>query len=376
MATGYFDHNATTPLCPEAKKAWLDAQDDLWLNPSSPYRASARVHVHLESAREQLARFFEVLPSRVVFNSGATEGNNAVFAYWAATLPKEGVVGVSPTEHPSVLEAARRFFGGRIHYLPMDANGAVEVSRIDFDSLAAVSVMAANNETGVLNPWKEIALAAHAAEIPFHCDASQWIGKLPLEGLSVCDYVTGCAHKFGGPKGVGFLLVPESGENFSSLAGGMQEEGRRAGTEDVPSILAMLAALETCKDGKTEDAEGRNSFEAALTDICQIMGRDGARLWNTSLLLMPEFASERWVRALEKRGFWVSTGAACAAGKSGPSHVLAAIGLEAGLMRRALRVSSGNQATPVDWIQLAEAIRAVYKEFQSDCSGPATIIHP
>ena len=87
----------------------------------------------------------------------------------------------------------------------MDANGAVEVSRIDFDSLAAVSVMAANNETGVLNPWKEIALAAHAAEIPFHCDASQWIGKLSLEGLSVCDYVTGCAHKFGGPKGVGFF---------------------------------------------------------------------------------------------------------------------------------------------------------------------------
>ena len=376
MATGYFDHNATTPLCPEARGAWLNAQDDLWLNPSSPYRASARVHAHLESARERLAELFDVLPSRVVFNGGATEGNNAVFAHWAATLPKDCVVGVGSTEHPSVLEAARHFFGGRVQFLPVDATGAVERSDIDWDSLGAISVMAANNETGVLNPWREITVAADAVGIPFHCDASQWIGKLPLEGFSACDFVTGCAHKFGGPRGVGFLLVPESAGHFHSFAGGAQEAGRRAGTEDVPGILAMLAALEAITGSKSGAAEGRDRFEEVLKDFCQVIGQEGERLWNTSLLLMPEFASERWVRALEKRGLLVSTGAACAAGKTGPSHVLAAIGVEADLMRRALRISSGHETTPTDWLQLAAAIRSTYEVLQADHSGPATVIHP
>ena len=106
----YFDYNATTPLCSEAKAAWLAAQDELWLNPSSPYRAAARVQVHLEAARLELAEFFETVPERVVFNSGATEGNNTVFAYWKAVLPGDARIGLSPTEHPSVLEAAKRYF--------------------------------------------------------------------------------------------------------------------------------------------------------------------------------------------------------------------------------------------------------------------------
>jgi cysteine desulfurase len=376
MATGYFDHNATTPLCPEAREAWLNAQDDLWLNPSSPYRASARVHAHLESARERLAELFDVLSSRVVFNGGATEGNNAVFAHWAATLPKDRVVGVGSTEHPSVLEAARHYFGGRAQFLPIDANGAVERSHIDWDSLGAISVMAANNETGVLNPWREIAAEADAAGVPFHCDASQWIGKLPMEGFSACDFVTGCAHKFGGPRGVGLLLVPGSAEHFHAFAGGAQEAGRRAGTEDVPGILAMLAALEAITGSNSGDAVGRDRFEEAVKDFCQVIGQEGERLWNTSLLLMPEFASERWVRALEKCGLLVSTGAACAVGKTGPSHVLAAIGVESDKMRRALRVSSGHETTPSDWLQLAAEIRSAYEVLQADRSGPGTVIHP
>lgn len=375
MVPGYFDHNATTPLCPQAKAAWLTAQDNLWLNPSSPYRASAEVHAHLESAREQMARFFETAPARVIFNSGATEGNHALFAHWASTLPKNRFVGVGSTEHPSVLEAADYYFGDRLKQLPVDANGAVEKSQIDFESFAAVSVMAANNETGVLNPWREIAAAAKGAGVFFHCDASQWIGKLPLKGLSVCDFVTGCAHKFGGPRGVGFLLVPESGVNFRSFAGGAQEDGRRGGTEDVPGILGMLAALKAISEAEPGQAEGRNRFEAAVEDFCQVISKGGERLWNTSLLLLPEFASERWVRALEKRGFLVSTGAACATGKATRSHALTAMGMEADCLRRVLRVSSGRETLSAEWLELASALRIVYKGLQSDRPDSTTVIH-
>ncbi|MGC6455526.1 MAG: cysteine desulfurase family protein [Coraliomargaritaceae bacterium] len=375
MGIGYFDHNATTPLCPEAKAAWLHAQENLWLNPSSPYRRSAQVHAHLESARERLAELFEVVPARIVFNSGATEGNNAVFAHWASTLPKNGHVGVGSTEHPSVLEAAEYYLGDRVHWLAVDGSGAVDIARIDFDSLAAISVMAANNETGVLNPWQEVALAAKRAGVAYHCDASQWIGKLSMKGLSNCDFVTGCAHKFGGPQGVGFLLIPEAGADFCSFVGGTQEGGHRAGTEDVPSILSMLVALEEISGAKPGDPKGRNCFEEAVEDFCQVISQEGERLWNTSLLLLPEIASERWVRALEKRGFLVSTGAACATGKATDSHVLTAMGMEADSLRRVLRVSSGRDTMLTDWLALAAALRAAYEELQSDRPNNITIIH-
>ena len=219
MERHYFDYNATTPLAAEARQAWITAVDDLWLNPSSPYRAAARVHAHLQEARERLACLFAVAPERVVFNSGATEGNHAVFAHWAAILPAGAKVGVSPTEHPSVVEAARRWFGERVVWLELDARGVVDPGQIPWREVAALSVMAANNETGVLNPWQQIHVTAAAHGLLYHCDACQWIGKLPLDGLGACDTVTGCAHKFGGPRGVGFWLLP-AGSSLQSLAGG------------------------------------------------------------------------------------------------------------------------------------------------------------
>ena len=157
----YFDYNATSPLRPEARAAWLKAKDALWLNPSAPYRGAARVRVHFEAARAELAKLFEVSADRIVFNSGATEANNAVFAHWSLTLPADARVAVSPTEHPSVLQAARRFFAGRVDWLALDANGAVDVAALQSllveGGVAAVSVMAANNENGILNDWQEIA---------------------------------------------------------------------------------------------------------------------------------------------------------------------------------------------------------------------------
>lgn len=375
----YFDYNATSPLRPEARAAWLEAKDALWLNPSAPYRGAARVRVHFEAARAELAKLFEVSVDRIVFNSGATEANNAVFAHWSLTVPAGARVAVSPTEHPSVVQAARRFFAGRIDWLTLDANGAVDVAALQSllveGGIAAVSVMAANNETGILNDWQAIAAECRSMGVSYHCDASQWIGKLPIDGLGTCDFVTGCAHKFGGPCGVGLCVLPDANGGFESFVGGVQEAGHRAGTEDVAGVLAMMAALKVAEPGS---AAGRDRLIAELSEsltAIEVIGLEASRLWNTALLVMPDFASERWIRALEKRGFLVSAGAACATGKQGPSPVLAAMGIEGDVMRRVLRVSSGAATTVADWQSLSSALVECYADLRADADqGGSTVI--
>jgi cysteine desulfurase len=336
------------------------------------------VHAHLAEARSVVAGLFAVAAERVVFNSGATEANNAIFAHWAATLPANTRIGVSPTEHPSVLAAAQHFFGERVIWLALDGNGAVDVaalqSVLNERQLAAVSVMAANNETGILNDWAAIATACRAQGVPYHCDASQWIGKLPLDRLQTCDFLTGAAHKFGGPKGVGLCLLPAENSGFMSLTGGDQEFGHRAGTEDVAGILAMVAALQAVERGS---AQGRDAFLVELGQVLpavEVVGLAAQRLCNTALLIMPEFASVRWIRALEKRGFLVSAGSACSTGKQGPSPVLAAMGVPADAMQRVLRVSSGWATSVADWLALAAAMAECRSMLSSEADGSTSTV--
>ena len=360
MKLCYFDHNATTPLSGEASVAWLEATEQSWLNPSSPYRNAAAVRVRYEAARESLATQLFVAPERIVFTSGATEANNDVFRNWASQLSAHTLVGVNPTEHPSVIEAAKAYLGRRVEWLQIKSDGRVDVDslreRVQSGQIAAVSVMAANNETGVLQPWQEIADICAEANVPYHCDASQWVGKMPLAGLSQCSYVTACAHKFGGPKGVGFLILPEELGDFSILLGGVQEKSHRAGTEDVAGVLAMLAAL---KVSKTQDSSGRDYFiKRILEEIpgTNLVGHEAPRLWNTVSLLLPRHASMRWIRALEKSGFLVSAGSACSTGKASVSPCLLAMGIDRVLAGRALRISSGAKTTEQDWQALANAM--------------------
>jgi len=371
----FFDHNATTPLHPEAKKAWLAAAGDAWLNPSSPYRAAAKVRVKLEAAREAFAEFLGVSAARVVFNSGATEGNNAVFAHWAEQLPSEAKIALSPTEHPSVLAAAQHHFAGRVTWLKLDEAGAIDLAAavhlIQSESIAAVSVMAANNETGILNPWTQLAHACRSEGILYHCDASQWVGKLPVDELGCCDYVTGCSHKFGGPGGVGFIILASNQMDFQSLLGGAQEQGHRAGTENVAGVLAMLAAYRATAREDVPAIDARDDFIASVRQAMpqvDIIGERGERLWNTVSVVMPDFASVRWIRALEKRGFLVSAGSACSTGKEGPSHVLAAMGLDANSMRRVLRISAGRETSHTSWQELARAIADSYETLRAEAA--------
>lgn len=376
MKIRFFDHNATTPLWPEARAAWLEASDTQWFNPSSPYRPAAAVKVRLDAARETMAMAFSIDPEQILFNSGATEGNNSVFAHWAKCLPADAQIALSPVEHPSVIEAAKAYFAGRIQWLSVDTDGRLDLDALNqvlaVGNLSAVSVMAANNETGVCYPWAELATLCRAAGVLYHCDASQWIGKLPLGGLSNCDYVTGCAHKFGGPKGVGFLLRSNRDREFRSLRGGAQEHGLRAGTEDVAGIVSMQRALEEATvKSEAVDPNLRDAFIEQLKQrlpAVEIIGQDCARLWNTVSVIMPEYPSERWIPILARKGFLVSAGSACSTGKRGPSHVLAAMGQDSLAMRRVLRISSGWETSAEDWCDLVEALTQTYQSLKEQAS--------
>lgn len=381
QAVPYFDHNATTPLADCAREAWLRVQAENWHNPSSPTRAAARARIRLDSYHEALAVLLGGEPAEYVFNSGATEGAHAVLAHWAARLPGDARIAVASTEHACVLAAAARFFPGRIDWLAQDAAGVVSTEAVRAalaGGAAGVVVMAANNETGVLQPWDKIAAACRAAGggagVPFLCDATQWLGKLPGAGLGACGaWVIASGHKFGAPKGVGFVKLPagRAEPDFIAQGGGLQEGAHRAGTEDVAGAAALAAALGECERTQVlwewQRAEWRGKFERELLEALpgtRIVATDTGveRLWNTVFAVMPHGDSARWIARLDKRDVQVSTGAACTTGKDGPSHVLAALGAAPEEARRALRFSAGWGTTEADWATLLAALREVAAE--------------
>ncbi len=353
---GYFDANATTPLHPDARDALLAAP---WHNPSSLYAGAAAAHDMLEDCRTRLAEILDCEPGDLIFLSGATEANNAVLEHF---IRQEKKIAVSAIEHPSVREPA----AGALQF-PAGADGVADSNALEEllrrEKPALVSLMAANNETGVLQRWRDALTLCQAAGTAFHCDAAQWLGKLSAAGLGDCDFLTGSAHKFGGPKGAGFLKV--SGP-FRWLRGGPQEERRRAGTENLPGVAAMLAALEAAEAATAPAESHRQSFESAIKSAIpgtRVIAENSPRLWNTSLLVMPEHANVKWLARLSRDGFQVSTGSACSSG-GGASEVLSAMGLPADSLRRVLRVSSLRSHTAADWQALAEAFITVRDSFK------------
>lgn len=380
----WFDHNATAPLLPEARAAWLAASDELWRNPSSPTSGSARVHRRYEALRARVAALFGESDSGcVIFNSGATEGNNAVMLA-ESMRPGSGRVLISAVEHPSVLEPARRWFGDRVIVMPVDADGVLDLAVLESElmrgGVTLVSVMAANNETGVLSPWMRAArlAAAHGARV--HTDATQWLGRLPLDGFSQLDYVTAGVHKAGAPKGVGVLLARRCNRDFRGQLGGGQEGGRRAGTEDVAGVAALVAALEAVSENLMRDlperCARRAGFEAGLRAAVpgvRFVGEFSERLWNTVSVVMPRHANTRWVARLDRMGFQISTGSACAVGSGKTSHVLAAMGLPEDEVRRTVRISAGCSTTAADWSALLAAFAQVASDLDDDAADSSVV---
>jgi cysteine desulfurase len=346
----YLDCNATTPVRPEVVAAMAEALAEPG-NPSSVHGPGRRARARIEAVRRRLAECLGVAPDRVIFTSGGTEANHL------ALLGLPGPRLVTAIEHPSVLDAVPD-----APRIPVLADGTLDLAVLD-DLLvrhqpALVSVMAANNETGVLQPVAEAAALARRHGALLHSDAVQAFAKLPvtLAGLGA-DLLTVSAHKLGGPPGVGALVLREGIEPAPLQRGGGQEQRRRAGTENVPGIVGFGAALALLTDWQ-RIAALRDLAEARLKAFhpgVAVVGAGAPRLPNTSCLLTPGFAAETQLMALDLAGVAVSSGAACSSGKVGPSHVLQAMGIAPDDAGCAIRVSLGWSSTEADIDRLVRA---------------------
>ena len=371
----YFDHNATAPVIAGARDAWLNATLNIGGNASSPHQTGAAANRAMTDAREKLAEFLGCQPGDIIWTSGATEANNMVLHHFAKKPGPAGEVWISAIEHPCVFDSAQYYFGKRARIIPVTHDGVADLDWLTTELADSrpglVAMMAANNETGSLQPWREARAICHQYKVPFFTDAVQFIGKLPMTGLGECDFVSGAAHKFGGPRGVGFLKIPHRSAITPLLHGGKQEGGRRAGTENVAAIAAMMTALEV-REKQIARSEHllrklwRDNFEAQFLRAlpgASIIGQNQPRLWNTVSALMPDGDRKlQWVVRLDKAGFAVSTGSACTTGKEEPSHVLSAMGYKSVHAVRAVRMSAGWETTEADWDALLKALTKVHGE--------------
>lgn len=353
----YLDHNATSPLRPEAFDAMAEALR-AGGNPSSVHRVGRAARARIEAARRQVAALVGALPAEVTFTSGGTEANNL-----ALSGSGRRRMLVSAVEHDSVLRAATN-----TELIAVDRNGIVDLTVLDrmlrsSREPALVSVMFANNETGVLQPIGDVVRLASKAGALVHCDAVQGAGKVPLDlhALGV-DYLSLSAHKLGGPTGVGALVVRSGAPLIAALLGGGQELNRRAGTENVAGIAGFGAAAAAA--GKGLDVAGlRERLERTLLDAAPqacVFGAGVPRLPNTTCISMPGVKAETQVMALDLAGVCVSAGAACSSGKVTRSPVLLAMGIEAAVADTALRISLGWNTQPGDIERLIEAWRDLY----------------
>lgn len=329
----YLDANATAPLHPAARAATVAALDAA--NPMSPHAAGRDAAMIVDRARSAVGRLVRRDPREVFFTAGATEANTWILSRLRSDA--RPLVLASAVEHPSVLAWAD-------HTVPVDEDGVVRLDALEAllarhaERLAVVSVMAANNETGVLQPLDEIAARVRAAGLLLHCDATQLPGRLPV--AVPADFITLSAHKFGGPKGVGALVAGAAVEAL--LRGGPQERGLRAGTHNVAGIAGMGAAAEACG---TMAAAARDQLQA----VCEahggrVLGKGAARLPNTLSVLFDQ-PGDLVVMALDLAGVCASTGSACSSGSAAPSHVVQAMGLSGTPVR--LSLSPGQDVAPV-----------------------------
>jgi cysteine desulfurase len=355
-AFAYLDHNATSPLRPAAFDAMVEALRTGG-NPSAVHAAGRKARGLVEKARRQVAALVGALPAEVVFTSGGTEANNMALA----GCGRRRIV-ISAIEHESVQRAAPN-----AEVVPVDGECVLDLDALELrlaasDVPALVSVMFANNETGVLQPLADIVRIARKAGALVHCDAVQAAGKVPVDmhGIGI-DYLSLAAHKLGGPTGVGALVVRAEAPFTSNRYGGGQEINRRAGTENLSGIVGFGAAADAAQQGLTSAL--RDRVEAALQEIApraRVFGADARRLPNTTYISMPGVPAETQVMALDLAGVCVSAGSACSSGKVHRSAVLAAMGVEDAEAGSAIRISFGWNSEPSDIDRLIAAWRDLY----------------
>jgi cysteine desulfurase len=350
----YLDYNATAPLRPEAKAAMMAALDVVG-NPSSVHAEGRKARAMIESARESVARLVGARPSEIVFTSGASEANS-----WALSQPWSTIF-TSGIEHDSVLAPARES-RGELQMLAVGSDGVVDAvdmaARLASQSYARPAVVAvqfANNETGVIQPVSEIAEIVRANGVKLHIDAVQAVGRIRIDFASLdADTLSISAHKFGGPKGIGALVIRDHVDLVPLIRGGGQERRRRAGTENIAAIAGFGAAAEAAlRDLASTDLIGamRDQLEADIkrvSPLAVIIGESAPRLANTTAVSLPGKLAETLVIRLDLAGIAVSAGSACSSGKVGASHVLEAMGLGPDIASSTIRISLGPTTTTND----------------------------
>lgn len=350
--TIYFDNNATTAVAPEVVEAMLPFLTKLYGNPSSIHRFGGQVMAHVDKAREQLAGLLGATPSEIIFTSCGTESDNAALRSAVFTQPKRKKIVISQIEHPAILNTAKDLerSGVAVAVIPVDEHGRLDMEKakeeID-ENTALVSVMWANNEIGNIFPVRELAEMAHAKGALFHTDAVQAVGKVPINlAADGIDFLSLSGHKLHAPKGVGALYVRRGIRFHPFVIGGHQENGRRAGTENVASLVGLGAAGELAK----ANMEKENTFVRSLRDTLEqgvvatikdvrVNGDVANRLPNTTNISFEYIEGESILMLLDQFGICASSGSACTTGSLEPSHVLRAMNLPYTAAHGAIRFS-------------------------------------
>lgn len=362
----YLDNNATTAVDSRVLEEMLPFLQQFYGNPSSLYRHGRIVQSALATARERVAALVGVEASQVVFTSGGTEANNLVLN----NSPSHLGLAVSAIEHPSILEAAEDVRDQEgVYKIPVDQQGKVQLaslSNLSSKHTGLVSVMLANNETGVIQDVEAIAKYCNDANIPVHTDAVQALGKIPVNFNQLgVDFMTISSHKIYGPKGCG-ALIHRPGIKVSALIhGGDQESGHRAGTENVPAIVGFGMAAEIANSELQHRYQYllqlRSTLEAALKTIpgIKLFAEHQSRLPNTLQFGLPSCDGEMLLMQLDKHAVAVSSGSACKSGGGKPSHVLLAMQVEPALAKSAIRISLGMQNTREDIDEFVKTLKFI-----------------
>ena len=383
----YFDNNATTRVAPEVVEAMVPFLSEHYGNPSSAYRFGKEAGEHIRTAREKVAALIHADPRDIIFTSCGTESNNSAIHSALVTQAGKRHVLTTAVEHSANIKFCEflQKRGYEVTFLPVESDGAIDVHLLEKSirpDTAIVSVMWANNETGVIFPIEEIAALCRSKGVLFHTDAVQTPGKLDINVAELgVDFLSLSAHKLHAPKGIGLLYVKKRTKYQPYVIGGGQEQGRRGGTENVASIVAFGRAAELAmtsfKDENTRVRELRDRFEKTVLSTIPNSVRNGdamSRLPNTSNLAFDFVEAESILLLLDQAGICASSGSACTTGSLDPSHVLVAMGLSPSRARGSIRFSLGiyNTAEEVDYVlaQLPPII-AKLREVSTMYSRPA-----
>ncbi len=374
----YLDHNATTPVAPEVKAAMIPYFSEDWGNPSSSYRFGAKVKAVIETAREQVAELLGASPREILFTCCATESNNAAIHAALKAEPHKRHIITSVVEHSSVLNycLALEQEGYSVTYLPVDRDGLIKLADLAEaigDNTAVVSLMWANNETGVLFPVEEIARICESRGVLFHCDAVQAVGKVPIDVAKVpVDYLSLTGHKFNAPKGVGALYIRHQSPFSPYMHGGHQERGLRGGTENVALIAGLgkgaALALQKLALYTSQVQPFRDVLEEGILNsvlLTELNGHKTQRLANTTNVTFHGIESETMLLMLDREGICVSSGSACFAGSDEPSHVIKAMKPSCTASREMIRFSLGTETTKADVDATVLTVRTAAKVLRS-----------